>query len=643
MLANSQYISLIAAGLSQHTGVKVVAGEKWEALPNERILKYVESDLRVLPFSVVRGLLLTEIAHMEETTYLTETPTMQKYGQKVMSAFYRGFEEFRVTAKIKNRYGYYAENAVDTMRAFGIYKNIQATQGNYQELPRAIQFLLLSIYRLEGYDNRMLWHMFGTYAGTLRDPNMRYKIGLQFDPVVQHRVSMNNDELLRTLRFMQGAVSTIALQDIVDKRIIPLIKDFLEEMNPEDQDQEQQSQDQQQQQKQQSQQQSQKGQGKGKGQPSESDQDQDEQDDQDGTGGQDQEDPEDQDSQDDSQDDASGENKGEQDSESQSQSDKIGEDGKPEEKDGKDSQSKDKDGESDEESDTKSQPKQPRQKKMKPGQPDTRDQSKLEYNTDITKSVLSNILDDSAPTLELGVGRGGTEVYHTIITKPTQREAESLLRPYSIVLAQRLQDILKELKQTRFRGAYDNGKLLNKNTYKVLIPNESKIFSKKSTPDAPDYSIHLALDNSGSMEGMPATYAFLGAVLLDSVSKLLKFDSHFYEYDEDCYEIKNLDKYDGTGGGTYDAAALQEIAGKADANRNNLVFIITDGNTARDSRFDYYANILTKQKNATLIGIGIGKNLESTIKKNYEVGVAVKKVEDLPMELVNILRRVIHR
>lgn len=233
------------------------------------------------------------------------------------------------------------------------------------------------------------------------------------------------------------------------------------------------------------------------------------------------------------------------------------------------------------------------------------------------------------------------------ITHPTEAEAKSLLKPYSNVLANRLRDILAEKATTRWTGSHKSGKLLGKNAFKVSVADESRIFSKRNNPDTPKYSIYIALDGSGSMgSGGRATHAFMGSSLLKDVCRILNFDLRIYEYGYGSRELKNLDDYRYTAGNTNDYEPLNAIDKVINPQQENIIFFITDGEPdyGAHRQFETLWAKMKREKNATLFGVGIGGGLrEESMRNNYEIGVSVPRVEELPMELIRIMRNVIHR
>lgn len=231
------------------------------------------------------------------------------------------------------------------------------------------------------------------------------------------------------------------------------------------------------------------------------------------------------------------------------------------------------------------------------------------------------------------------------IEKPTEQEAIALLNPYIVTLTQRLQSILQEKAHTKWRGAYQSGKLLNKHAYKVTIPDETRMFSKKTTPDNPHYHVWLALDASGSMsDEQRGLYAYLGAILLKKVMLNLKCKVTLLQYHDKANIIQDIEKeYEWNGGGTNDASALRLINKHISPQEDNLIFFLTDGETYTYDRQDEIDK-LTYRTHAQIFGIGIGNDISKDILiKMYQNSLQVTDVQLVPQALIGLIRSVIKR
>ncbi len=242
-------------------------------------------------------------------------------------------------------------------------------------------------------------------------------------------------------------------------------------------------------------------------------------------------------------------------------------------------------------------------------------------------------------------GSGPTED-RQYIQKSTEHEVTAILKPYINTLSQRLQSILQEKAHTKWRGSHLSGKLLNKSAYKVTIPGETRMFSKKTTPDTPHYHIYLALDASGSMnEHTKGVYTYMGAVMLKAVCNSLKFNIDIVQYDDNAAMVGDLyNDYSYNGGGTDDFSALRLIEKKIKPEENNLIFFLTDGDTNIQPERQELIARLENKFNAYIFGVGIGQSIRhEKIIQNYKRGIQVDQVHELPQRLVEVIRSVIKR
>lgn len=510
MQATQDYIDLLATALNKQTGIVIRPGKSWAADHNKGILEYDKRDLLYLPIGVVRGFLIHEIGHLKFTgEYDTTKPYAQKYGQRYHEVM-NCCEDMRIENQLKNEYGDFAKSSLQSVNYF----SMQQVAGDYTNQPKYVQILL-----------KILNRYYRTQYNTIRYsvPQSAYGFCLEVDELYGKYESKIGD----IIREVHYAKSTAVMQDIVDKDLIPLIKDFLDE-------------------------------------------------------------DKDKDKQDKSENNQSGDQQSQQ--------------------DGK--------------------------QKSKPGQ-----------SSDTGKRPQNNIGEKKQTSVVKSPGKyyglKNDDDKKTPIPDITLAEAMILVRPYALTLAQRLRGVLNDIKAIHWRGDHKSGKLLSKNAYKVGI-GESRVFSKKTSPDTPYYSVFMAIDSSGSMEGEPAQNALLGATLLQEASKNLRFRLHLYSFDSECKKLKDLSEYRATGGSTYDTTAMIEIMKDIVPGEQNIVFIVTDGDVYRDDGRDRLLKQLSKV--ASVYGIGIGdSNIEESVRRSYPNPVFCPKVEDIPKELIGIMRREIHR
>lgn len=224
---------------------------------------------------------------------------------------------------------------------------------------------------------------------------------------------------------------------------------------------------------------------------------------------------------------------------------------------------------------------------------------------------------------------------------PPDKEIEALYGSYSRVLASKLKDVLKELRSTKYLGQYKRGKLLSKNTYKV-ITDEPRMFSRRNTPNVPDYNIIFVLDESGSMNGTKHKNSYIGAFVVEKAAKLLKFPFHGIKFNESVMDIGNsIKEYRKfRSGDNNDADALRMAIKKLDPDRENIVFVFSDGGIGTDVKPPLKT---LKEKHAIVIPVGIGIR-DNELKKAYGDNVVnVPDVTKLPNVLINILKTIIHR
>lgn len=574
MYATQQYIEALTVGLSSQTGATIRAGDEWKVDIKNKILTYDLRHLTSLPFGVVRGLLLHEIGHLIYTGIVADSPAVQKYGAKLMMELYNPMEDIRIEERMRRKYGEYARLPIDDMNYWGIKNHIYNNNKDFTKLPRITQFSLLCLFgeaaRRDCYVSQMVggnaYHAKSNQYGFMFD----IKVVKKFLDECHGGHGRFITDFLNQCRFLGDSAQ---LQEVIDKDLLPKVKDLLDEdkKDPKDQPKPQQSQGQPQQ-------------GQGQGQPQQKDDKDKDKKDGKGKGG--------------------GKNK----------------DDKDDDKDGKGSsggQGKDKDDKKDDSQ----------------GQPQSGGQ-------DGSKKVGAS-LSEASKGDKFGMQKNDNP--RPIEARPAEAEATALMYPYAMTLAQRLRDILKEQSATRWRGQHKSGKLLGKNAYKVCIKDETRVFSKKTTADTPKYDVYMAIDSSGSMAGPKSVHAFMAACLLKKTCQVLGFELNLYRFDLDCTKMNTLDDYKATGGGTEDTEAFREIEHDMKSNTASVVFIVTDGETGRN---DDYEDIIKKikSKGGEIYGIGIGESIrKETIEANYENPVVVQKSENLPKEIISIMRRIIKR
>ena len=241
----------------------------------------------------------------------------------------------------------------------------------------------------------------------------------------------------------------------------------------------------------------------------------------------------------------------------------------------------------------------------------------------------------------VGGGHGNSEILTSrsgLSAIPTDKELEGALYPYIHTLTQKLNDILKEKDSTRYTGAYQRGKLLSKNTYKVLA-DEKRIFSKRVNPNKPNYAIYLVLDESGSMaEYNRHKNCYIASYLVKRTCEKLGFKIRYLKYNHEITPIQALSEYrELPKGDNYDDLALEKIYETIDKKDDNIVFYFTDGGLCRNIQ-----SVLAKLTKAGALTIGIGINTEQ-VRSHFPYHVVVPEVTQLPIAMIELLKRIIHR
>lgn len=238
-----------------------------------------------------------------------------------------------------------------------------------------------------------------------------------------------------------------------------------------------------------------------------------------------------------------------------------------------------------------------------------------------------------------GMGKGDLNKY----TSLNYKETSALLRPETRTLATKLTRILNDSKAVHYRGAKLTGKLLSKNAYKVSIPNENRIFSRRTINDVPYYHLYMAIDRSGSMYQEREKNAFIAAVIFNDVAQRLRFPVKIYQFDEYMHEIDSLEDYLHADGGTDDSSTIKEIRRNIDTKANNLVVFITDGETYK--RMDREEDLKFVKKHSLFIPIGIGDMDFESLKESYQTKdiIGLENPDTLPDVVAKIVDQLVKR
>lgn len=246
-----------------------------------------------------------------------------------------------------------------------------------------------------------------------------------------------------------------------------------------------------------------------------------------------------------------------------------------------------------------------------------------------------------------GIGSAPPDLMPITHPIPTDNELEALFNPYISTLARKLTDILQEKQATKYSDGKKQGKLLSKNTYKVLS-DEKRIFSRKTNPDKPKYVVTLILDNSGSMHGgNKVRGAYMGAYLLIKTCKKMGFDVNLIGMSDEAWTIDELSEYRLiTGGGNEEIKALDYAMKLINRYDDNLLFLMTDGLAC--SNHAAIRRRLTKLEikyntDTIAIGIELPQDDINIMKRVYPRSIAVDKAELLPRAMINLMQSLIKR
>lgn len=222
--------------------------------------------------------------------------------------------------------------------------------------------------------------------------------------------------------------------------------------------------------------------------------------------------------------------------------------------------------------------------------------------------------------------------------------------------------ILKDNNQSRQGGNFRSGKLNNKKLYRYKCRN-TKLFTKKIDRKNKDYSISLLVDISGSMSGEKVKQAMYSAYLISEILHKLKINfeiigfnlCHFdYKKFSDSYgnktrkELLKLQYGPSSkgGGGNNDAYEVHEAVQrlKKYPDSKKIMIVLSDGCPAPDANFEHLnlkKEIQMAEKNGIIVfGVGI---LSTHVFDFYDKCIKIDAVEELPSNLLNILKKFIKR
>lgn len=265
--------------------------------------------------------------------------------------------------------------------------------------------------------------------------------------------------------------------------------------------------------------------------------------------------------------------------------------------------------------------------------------------------------------------------------RPTTLTYEQLynsIKDYLRYFSSKLNSILVDNNLKRFGGAYKSGKLNSKLLYKWKC-NNTKLFSRQVMRMHKQYSVCLLIDESGSMQGSNILESTKAAVLLSEVldkigipfeisgfnasNRIYKhYDQRFTWAVKRNLEAPLLEVHSRNAGDTNDAFSINWANHRLQQREGEKILIVlSDGEPnpinydipLADQRrlpktlrqyddFDLRTEIRKVQKNATIVGVGLGYG-GNYVKKVYPQHVTCDDVSKLPKLLLGILQKQIKR
>ncbi len=220
------------------------------------------------------------------------------------------------------------------------------------------------------------------------------------------------------------------------------------------------------------------------------------------------------------------------------------------------------------------------------------------------------------------------------------------------VLYMLIRSILKDNAIKRYARPFKRGKLDAKRMYKYLATDNLRIFKRQREVSKKDYLMTIVIDMSGSMRGYNSTYACQGAIVMCDVLDKLGFPYEVLAYNDDVYTVKKFSEplkkewlpvIELATGNNNEVATIKAITKHISAydstnKYKKSIFWITDGQSNDPDEVKKRTTELEKKHNATVYAIGIGNMDEKYLKESYNTTLAVNKVEELPKELVNLMK-----
>jgi hypothetical protein len=264
------------------------------------------------------------------------------------------------------------------------------------------------------------------------------------------------------------------------------------------------------------------------------------------------------------------------------------------------------------------------------------------------------------------------------VTGLTEKEREQYnvyfdgIRKYVNVLVDRLDEVFPPQQNQAWEGGQQRGKRIDAKKLAREIPTErGRFFETKEAPEVREAAFSLLIDVSGSMKGKKIVEALKAAILMaEAFSKkgvpfeILAFHDQLLElkgFDEDYFgkkkleimrvlqEVQSPNARWNDDGYAVDAASRRLQRKLLENSAAGALIVLSDGEPAPSpthagSEWELHDIVRKWSKQIPLIGVGIGREMEATIKEYYDKnGLPVPDVSKLPQALLKILSNQLSR
>ncbi len=240
------------------------------------------------------------------------------------------------------------------------------------------------------------------------------------------------------------------------------------------------------------------------------------------------------------------------------------------------------------------------------------------------------------------------------------------IKRYVNVLVERLDEVFPPQEAQGWESGQQRGKRIDAKKLAREIPTErGRFFESKEAPEIREAAFSLLIDVSGSMRGKKIVEALKAAILMaEAFSKkgvpfeILAFHDKLLElkgFDEEYFGKKKLEimrvlqevqtpnaSYNDDGYAV-DGAARRLQRKLLENNAAGALIVLSDGRPEPSAahaggEWELHDIVRKWSKQIPLIGVGIGREMEATIKEYYDKnGLPVPDVSKLPQALLKIL------